>query len=58
MEFKDFEQLILTRQATRDFNDKPLDKEVVLQIAKATMLAPSACNSQPWKLYSVTSPER
>lgn len=58
MEFKDFEQLILTRQATRDFNDKPLDKEVVLQIAKATMLAPSACNSQPWKLYCVTSPEK
>jgi nitroreductase len=52
---KYFEQLVLTRQATRQFNDKPLEKEIVEKIANVARLAPSACNSQPWKMYVVTS---
>ncbi len=58
MDYKDFSELILTRQATRDFNDTPLEKEKVLEIAKSAALAPSACNSQPWKLYCVTDQEK
>lgn len=58
MNYEQFFELIKTRQACRDFNDKPLDKQTVLQIAKTAMLAPSACNSQPWKLYCVTSPDK
>ncbi len=53
-----FERLILERQSCRNFNDKPLDKELVVEIARKAMLAPSACNSQPWKMYVVTDPER
>ena len=55
---KMFETLIKTRQSTREFNDLPLAQETVEKIAKQAMLAPSACNSQPWKMYLVTSPER
>lgn len=55
---KSFRQLALTRQACRDFNDKPLEESVVEEIAKTAILAPSACNSQPWKLFCVTSPEK
>ena len=55
---KDFIDLVLNRQACRDFNDKPLEKELVEKIANTAVLAPSACNSQPWKLYCVTSPEK
>ena len=58
MNYNDFEQLVLSRQACRDFNDKPLEKEVVEKIAKLAKLSPSACNSQPWKMYCVTSPEK
>lgn len=58
MNYEDFLQLIQTRQACRDFNDKPLDRETVLKIAKTAMLAPSACNSQPWRMYVVTEPEK
>lgn len=54
MKFESFLELVNTRQACRDFNDKPLDKQTVYQIAKTSTLAPSACNSQPWKLYCVT----
>ena len=51
---KHFEQLILNRQACRQFNDLPLENEKVQKIAKQALLAPSACNSQPWKIYAVT----
>lgn len=53
-----FRQLALTRQACRDFNDKPLEESVVEEIARTAMLAPSACNSQPWKMCLVTSPDK
>ena len=49
-----FSKLVNQRQACRNFNDQPLDKELVLEIVKQAMLAPSACNSQPWKMYVVT----
>lgn len=50
-----FSELILNRQSCRDFNDVPLEEAVVESIAKQARLAPSACNSQPWKMYVVTS---
>ena len=53
-----FFELINKRQSCRDFNDLPLSKEIVLDIAKAGMLAPSACNMQPWKIHIVTSEDK
>lgn len=53
-----FNNLILNRQSCRDFNDLPLDKQTVLDIVEAARLAPSACNSQPWKMYAVVSPDK
>lgn len=58
MDFNDFQSLVLSRQACRDFNDLPLEKEKVEEIAKLAKYAPSACNSQPWKMYCVTEGER
>ena len=55
---KDFLTLIKSRQACRKFNDKPLEKGIVENIVEQAMLSPSACNSQPWKMYVVTSPEK
>ena len=52
-----FSNLVLSRQSCREFNDKPLDSEVAYKIAEQSALAPSACNSQPWKMYVVTNPE-
>ena len=53
-----FSNLVLSRQSCREFNDKPLDSEVAYKIAEQSALAPSACNSQPWKLIAVTSKEK
>lgn len=48
-----FEQLIKTRQSCRDYNDQPISDETLEKIAELAMLSPSACNSQPWKMYLV-----
>ena len=58
MDFSQFEELVKTRQSCRNFSDKPLPAEEVEKIAETAVLAPSACNSQPWKLYCVTSKEK
>ncbi len=56
--YREITELIKTRQACRDFNDKPVDKNDILELAQLATLAPSACNSQPWKLYVVTDGEK
>ena len=51
-------KLVNSRFACRQFNDKPLDKETVLEIARLSTLSPSACNSQPWKMLVVCDEEK
>jgi nitroreductase len=49
----DFAELILHRQSCREYSDKPVEKEKILQCLEAARLAPSATNSQPWKFIVV-----
>ena len=49
---------IFHRTSTRKYLDKKVEPEKVLQILKAGMQAPSACNQQPWEFYVVTNPEK
>jgi nitroreductase len=35
-----------------------VEKEKLMQILRAGMQAPSACNQQPWEFYVVTNPEK
>ncbi|HJV78565.1 MAG TPA: nitroreductase family protein, partial [Paludibacter sp.] len=46
------------RQSDRAYLDKPVEKEKLERILEAARLAPSACNSQPWKFIVVTDPEK
>ncbi|MGD9948177.1 MAG: nitroreductase family protein [Desulfobulbus sp.] len=50
----DFSSLLLTRQSVRRYSDKPVEPEKIDQLIEAVRLAPSASNSQPWKLIIVT----
>lgn len=50
-------QLIAERQSCRNFSQKPVEKEKLLQCAEAARLAPSACDSQPWKFIAVNGGE-
>lgn len=55
---KTFLELVQNRQSDRAFLDKPIEKEKIERILEAARLAPSACNSQPWKFVVVTNPEK
>lgn len=52
-----FTELINLRQSVRRYDDKPVEREKLDKIIEAVHLAPSACNSQPWKLILVDEPE-
>jgi len=49
--------LIDHRQSVRKYRNKPVEKEKIKKLIESVRLAPSACNSQPWKLIIVDEPE-
>ncbi len=52
-----FRELINRRQSVRKYQDKPVEQEKLKKLIEAVRLAPSASNSQPWKLILVDEPE-
>ena len=58
MNITELEQLFLHRQSCREFSKKPVDAELVKKVCELALLAPSACNAQPWKLIAVTGEKR
>jgi nitroreductase len=48
--------LFHTRQSDRAYNDKPVPRMLIERCIEASRLAPSACNSQPWKFVVVDDP--
>ena len=50
-----FLELCKIRQSCRNFTGEPVDDGALRGIVEAGRLAPSACNSQPWKFYVVES---
>ena len=52
-----FQELINQRQSVRKYQDKPVEREKLQRLIEAVHIAPSACNSQPWKLILVDEPE-
>ncbi len=49
--------LIRHRRSVRHFLDKPVEREKLMLCLEAARLAPSACNSQPWKFIVVDNVE-
>lgn len=41
-------EAILSRRSIRRYTDKPVPEEVITELLKAAMSAPSASNEQPW----------
>lgn len=52
----DFSELVNKRQSDRKYQQKPVDRALLLQCLEAARMAPSACNSQPWKFVVVDEP--
>ena len=45
--------LIQKRKSVRDFLERPVEREKIMTCLEAARLAPSECNSQPWKFIVV-----
>ena len=52
-----FSELVALRQSDRKYKNTPVNRELITTCLEAARLAPSACNSQPWKFVVVDSPE-
>lgn len=50
-------ELIQKRQSDRKYDSRPVNRDMVIKCLEAARLAPSACNSQPWKFVVVDEPE-
>ena len=49
----EFAELVLKRQSDRKYAPKMVDRADVVKCLEAARMAPSACNSQPWKFVVV-----
>jgi nitroreductase len=52
-----FLELASKRQSTREFLDHPVERDKIERCVEAARLAPSACNSQPWKFIVIDEPQ-
>jgi len=52
----EFSELVKQRQSVRSYQPRPPEKALLDKLIEAVRLAPSASNSQPWKLIVVDDP--
>ncbi len=51
--FSSFLDMVKTRQSTRAYDTRPVEKEKIDRCLEAARFSPSACNAQPWKFIVV-----
>ncbi len=56
MIMKSFLDLVLYRQSCRRYQSRPVERAIMERCLEAARLAPSACNSQPWRFIVVQDP--
>ena len=49
--------IIKLRKSERNFSNKKIERELLLEILEAGRLSPSACNNQPWRFIIIDEPE-
>jgi len=50
-------EALKSRRSVRVYEEKPVPKEIIVEIIDTARLAPSANNIQPWEFVVVTEPE-
>ncbi|MFN2353161.1 MAG: nitroreductase family protein [Desulfopila sp.] len=53
----DFSQLLQARKSVRSYQSRPVEEWKLDLLIEAVRFAPSASNSQPWKLIIINEPE-
>ena len=51
------DRMIRSRRSSRQFKDRPVERETVTRILDAARYAPSARNSQPWRFLVLSGPQ-
>lgn len=51
-------EVLLKRRSVRRFTTEKVDKGAVEQLLHAAMSGPSACNTQPWEFFVITSGQK
>ena len=51
-------QAILSRRSVRRFTGEPISEGQLTSLLRAGMAAPSAHNSQPWRMLTISNRER
>lgn len=57
MKYKEFMELVAGRYSCRNYDSRPVGRELLTQLLEAARLAPSACNKQPWTFFVLDTPE-
>ena len=52
-----FLELVKSRKSIRKYKDTPVERGKIMQCIEASRLAPSACNSQPWRFIVIDNPQ-
>ncbi|WP_425448286.1 nitroreductase family protein [Dethiothermospora halolimnae] len=47
---------IYKRRSIRSFKSDVVDKNILIDLIKAGMAAPTACNNQPWEFIAINEP--
>jgi len=50
-------EAIFKRRSIREYTDEPVARELLLEIIRAGVWAPSGLNNQPWRFVIITDPE-
>lgn len=53
----EFEQVLKGRYSVRKYQDRPIEDEKLSRIIKAGLIAPTACNYQPQRIFVLKSEE-
>ena len=53
----EFERVLKERFSVRSFKEQPIEEEKLSKILKAGLIAPTACNYQPQRIYVLKSEE-
>jgi len=48
---------IFRRRSIREYQEQPVPREILVDLLKAAMAAPSAANHRPWEFVILTEPE-
>ncbi|MGD9925009.1 MAG: nitroreductase family protein [Pseudorhodoplanes sp.] len=53
---RDFLAMMARRRTVRDYSDRPVPREIIVNAVRTAALAPSGANQQPWTFVCISDP--